>query len=69
MSQVAMDFSNLEAVLQGLLANAQRMQRIADAAYGANTHQAAGTGAPILSRMVHAATKACMTSAPGVCPW
>jgi hypothetical protein len=29
-----MDFSNLEAVLQGLLADAQRMQRIADAAYG-----------------------------------
>ena len=30
-----MDFSNLEAVLQGLLADPQRMQTIADAAYGA----------------------------------
>ena len=63
-----MDFSNLEAVLQGLLADPQRMQRIADAAYGANTRQTAGTGAPILSRMVHATTKACMTSGRGVCP-
>jgi hypothetical protein len=33
--QVALDFSNLEAVLQGLLADPQRMQTIADTAYGA----------------------------------